>query len=250
MAEDSTQPPHATRFVETTRGILSYAQLAPLLAERVLRVQQDIEDGVFAHHPVDESLLLEFHRALCGDLTPDWTGRFRSTEVKVGQHSPPLPHQVPVLVRDYFSDLNVRLSGLTAANENLLPETLAFAEGRLLAIHPFTDFNGRATRLLLAEILRRNDLPPVELAPLTDSARQNYIRASRAADELNWTPLAKLCRNGLKTHDLAHRHDGSRPDQSLQPGRRDGIYSAERFAAESRGAGAWEETLSLHVIAV
>jgi hypothetical protein len=71
MAEDSTQPPHATRFVETTRGVLSYAQLAPLLAERVLLVQQDIEDEVFAHRPLDESLLLGFHRALCGDLTPN-----------------------------------------------------------------------------------------------------------------------------------------------------------------------------------
>jgi DNA-binding MarR family transcriptional regulator len=29
MAEDSTQPPHATRFIETTRGVLSYSQLAP-----------------------------------------------------------------------------------------------------------------------------------------------------------------------------------------------------------------------------
>jgi len=198
MAEDSTQPPHATRFVETTRGILSYAQLAPLLAERVLRVQQDIEDGVFAHRPLDESLLLDFHRAICGDFTPDWAGRFRSTEVKVGQHSPPLSHQVPMFVRDYIGDLNVRLSALTVANENLLPETLAFAEGRFLSIHPFTDFNGRVTRLLLAEILRRNDLPPVELAPLTDSSRQNYIRALRAADELNWTPLAKLWQERLE----------------------------------------------------
>ena len=129
---------------------------------------------------------------------PDWAGRFRSTEVKVGQHSPPLPHQVPLLVRDYFADLNVRLSALTAANENLLPETLAFAEGRLLTIHPFSDFNGRATRLLLAEILRRNDLPPVELAPMTESARQNYIRTLRAADELNWTPLTKLWQERLE----------------------------------------------------
>jgi hypothetical protein len=48
MAEGSAQPPHATRFLETTRGILSYAQLAPLLAEGVLRVLQDIEDGAYA----------------------------------------------------------------------------------------------------------------------------------------------------------------------------------------------------------
>ena len=195
MAENSTQPPHATRFVETTRGILSYAQLAPLLAERVLRVLQDIEDGVFAARPLDESLLLDLYRNICGDLTPDWAGRFRTTEVKVGQHTPPLSHQVPLLVRDYFADLNVRLAG----KEMLLLETLAFAEGRLLFIHPFSDFNGRATRLLLAEILRRQELPPVELAPTNDTARRNYISALEAADRLDWTPLTKLWQERLET---------------------------------------------------
>lgn len=198
MAEDSTQPPHATRFVETTRGILSYSQLAPLLAERVLRVLQDIEDDIFATRSLDESLLLDLHRNICGDLTPDWAGKLRATEVKVGQHSPPFPHQVPMLVRDYFADLNVRLAEMSAGKEALLLETLAFAEGRLLFIHPFADFNGRATRLLLAEILRRQELPPVELAPENDNARKNYIQALEAADKLDWTPLTKLWQERLE----------------------------------------------------
>src|SRR5665647_674008 len=195
MAENSTQPPHATRFIETTRGILSYSQLAPLLAERVLRVLQDIEDGVFAARPLDESLLLDLHRNICGDLTPDWAGRFRTTEVKVGQHSPPPSHQVPLLVRDYFADLNVRL----ARKETLLLETLAFAEGRVLFIHPFPDFNGRATRLLLAEILRRHELPPVGIAPDNDTARRTYLSALEAADRLDWTLLTKLWQERLET---------------------------------------------------
>src|SRR5882757_3766891 len=105
MAEDSTQPPHATRFVETTRGILSYAQLAPLLAERVLKVQQDIAAELFAERFLDESLLLDFHLGICGDLTPGWAGRFRDTQVSVGEHNPPPPFQVPQLTRDYFADL-------------------------------------------------------------------------------------------------------------------------------------------------
>ena len=196
MAEDSTQPPHATRFVETTRGILSYAQLAPLLAERVLSAQEDIEDGVFAFRPPDETLLLDFHRAICGDLTPDWAGRFRAGEVKVGQHSPPL-HQVPLLVRDYFADLNARLAVASLEQDALLVETLAFAEGRLLSIHPFPDFNGRVTRLLLAELLRRTDLPPVELAPAGEAVQKQYLSALRAADSLDWKPLIELWQQRL-----------------------------------------------------
>lgn len=199
MAEGSTQPPHATRFVETTRGILSYAQLAPLLAERVLRVLQDIEDDVFAARGLDDLLLLDLHRHICGDLTPDWAGRFRTMEVQVGQHVPPPSHQVPMLIRDYFADVNARLAGLSAGSESLLLETLAFVEGRVLFIHPFSDFNGRATRLLLAEVLRRLELPPVELAPSDDVGRGNYLRALEAADRLDWTPLAKLWQERLET---------------------------------------------------
>ncbi len=103
-----------------------------------------------------------------------------------------------MLVRDYFADLNVRLAETSAGKETLLLETLAFAEGRLLFIHPFADFNGRTTRLLLAEILRRLELPPVELAPENDTARENYLRALEAADQLDWTPLTKLWQQRLE----------------------------------------------------
>src|SRR5205807_3239356 len=141
------------------RGVLSYSQLAPLLAERVLKVQQDIEDEIFAGRPLDDSLLLDFHRGICGDLTPAWGGRFRDADVRVGEHHPPPPYRVPQLIGDYFADLNVRVSALHDAGDPLLLELLAFAEGRLLSIHLFPDFNGRATRLFLAELLRRLELP-------------------------------------------------------------------------------------------
>ena len=40
-----TAPPHgATRFVETTRGVLSYSQLAPILAERELLCRFELPD--------------------------------------------------------------------------------------------------------------------------------------------------------------------------------------------------------------
>ena len=41
-------------------------------------------------------------------------------------------------------------------------ECLAFAQARLLSIHPFEDFNGRLTRVLLADLLHRLDMPALE----------------------------------------------------------------------------------------
>ena len=52
----ATRPDHATRFLETTRGVLSYSEVAPLLAERVLRLETALYQPEFASWPPDERL--------------------------------------------------------------------------------------------------------------------------------------------------------------------------------------------------
>jgi len=200
MAGDTTPPGGATRYLETTRGVLTYSQLAPLLAERVLQVERDIAAGAFGSRPLSGDLLLQFHGAIAGDLVPDWAGKWRSTEVLVGSHQPPAPHQVPVLMRDYGEDLRVRLENATGHMDDLLLETLAFAEGRLLSIHPFTDFNGRVTRLFLRELLRRMELPPVDLAPLHEADEKTYIAALQAGDQNTWRPLMQIWRDRFEQY--------------------------------------------------
>ncbi len=192
MAGDTTPPSGATRYVETTRGLLTYAQLAPLLAERVLRVERAIASGDFSSQPLAAELLLRFHSEIANDLVPEWAGRWRTAEVRVGLHHPPSPHRVPVLIRDYGEDLRVRLENASGRLDDLLLETLAFAEGRLLSVHPFTDFNGRVTRLFLRELLRRLDLPPIDLVPTDAAGEATYFAALRAGDERQWGPLMKI----------------------------------------------------------
>ncbi|MCX6951869.1 MAG: Fic family protein [Verrucomicrobia bacterium] len=196
MAESTTPPGHATRTVETTRGLLTYAQLAPLLAERVLGVEQRIAAGDFHARALDGDFIGELHAAIAGDLVPAWAGQWRTVPVQVGAHEPPPPHEIALLVRLYADDLDARLGALT---DDLLLETLAFAEGRLLTIHPFRDFNGRVTRLLLRELLRRLELPPVDLVPTTAADEPTYFSALRAGDMLDWQPLAAVWRKRLET---------------------------------------------------
>ena len=115
--------------------------------------------------------------------------------MRVGNLTPPLPHQVPVLVRDYGADLLARWPAATASIGDLTLELLAFAEGRFLSIHPFQDFNGRAIRLFLLELLRRLDLPRVVLAPESESERHAYFQALEAADRSDWQPLIRIWQN-------------------------------------------------------
>lgn len=95
-------------------------------------------------------------------------------------------------MRDYGDDVRARLENTSGHLDELLLETLAFAEGRLLSIHPFNDFNGRVTRLLLRELLRRLKLPPVDLVPVNAAGEKIYFTALRAGDQNNWQPLMAI----------------------------------------------------------
>lgn len=188
-------PAHATRHLQTRLGILSYAELAPHLARRVQDIEERIQAGEFAGRPLDDGFLLELHQALCADLVPDLAG-WRQHDVQVGQHTPPEFFRVPVLMREYAQDLGAQLAQFSFIDDLLL-ETLAYAEGRLLSIHPFADFNGRVTRLFLRELLRRLDLLAVDLVP--DPARpESYLAALRAADAKHWQPLMSIWRGRLE----------------------------------------------------
>lgn len=191
-AGDGTRPPHgATRYIETSLGVLAYSELAPHLARNVQELEERVEDGEFTAAPLDDQLVLQFHRLICGDLVPRLTG-WRRVNVVVGEHTPPDFLRVQSLVREYGLDLQTRLSANTGHADERVLETLAFAEGRLLSIHPFIDFNGRLTRVWLREIIRRLHLPPVRLAPVESTALHAYLSALRAADRNDWWPMMSI----------------------------------------------------------
>jgi len=82
---------------------------------------------------------------------------------------------------------------------DILIETLAFAEGCFLNIHPFLDFNGRVARMLLFALLYRLNLPPVQLVPdeKDRQGRIEYLAALSKADNLEWQPLISVWKRRL-----------------------------------------------------
>ncbi len=115
----------------------------------------------------------------------------------MGTHEPPAPHLLAQHLRNYVADLDTRIAALPAEPDELWLEVLAFAEGRLLSIHPFTDFNGRTTRVFIAWLTRRLKLPVVDPTPDEGAATEHYLAALRAADQSNWQPLMAIWRERL-----------------------------------------------------
>lgn len=191
----TTRPPHAaTRYLDTTLGVLSYQELALHLSDRVADTEHAIALRAFAAHPLDEALFLGLHRRICGDLTPGIAGRWRTRDVQVGEHHPPPSWRVAILMHEYAADLAVRVEHAPENTEQRLLETLAFAEGQLLHIHPFEDFNGRVTRLFLVELLYRLELPIIDPAPVPGADTERYFAALAAYDRRDNQPLIAIWR--------------------------------------------------------
>ncbi len=187
ISEDSEEyrSTRYTRYIESSLGIKSYSELAPHLAKGVERVMASLLEQA-PDVKITPEFICKLHSDAFGELFPVWAGRYRDRNVTVGAYNPPPFYEVPVLMRQYCGDIEFRLSslGIKPQVTDTLFETLSFTEGRLLSIHPFLDFNGRVTRMLLFALLYRLDLPPVQLVPdeKDGKGKREYLDALAKAD--------------------------------------------------------------------
>ncbi|KAG6804170.1 adenosine monophosphate-protein transferase Fic [Apis mellifera caucasica] len=100
--------------------------------------------------------ILEIHTRVLGHVDPVQGGQFRRTQVYVGGHIPPGPGDIHYLMEEFASWLNseraIRMHPVRYA---------ALAHYKLVHIHPFSDGNGRTSRLLMNMILMQAGYPPV-----------------------------------------------------------------------------------------
>src|SRR5579871_2972905 len=95
--------------------------------------------------------LFELHRLLASKVMDQGeAGRYRTIQVRVGRHVPPLPAQVSGLMRELLEWWNKKSKPLSPVI------TSGILHYRFEAIHPFADGNGRMGRMLaLWELFRR-----------------------------------------------------------------------------------------------
>lgn len=118
--------------------------------------------------------LLQWHRDLFSETKPQIAGQLRTYPVAIGgsRFSPPLPRELPGLMRQFHS-------WYRHSQRSLHPLHLAGATHlRFESIHPFGDGNGRVGRLLLNFVLNSRHFP---LFDLPYNRRMGYYKALEKA---------------------------------------------------------------------
>lgn len=128
---------------------------------------------------LDEELVRHYHRML-RPKSPEPPGEYRKGSMVVKESTLPRPPgpKVPLLMRQFdgvLKEEQARLDGLSPAPADDVLRTSVILHQKLVAIHPFTDANGRVARLLMNHLLRRHGQPYVILPALSSSPEHMQV---------------------------------------------------------------------------
>ncbi len=138
--------------------------------------------------PVTEAVVVELHRRVVARSQPGIAGVYSPHPRRVAG-SPvvfPNPLKIPALMQDF---------GLWLAAAQATPALAFEAHFRLTAIHPFSDGNGRAARLMMNLILLRGGYPPVPVPPADRKGYLDALETASLADDLG--PFQRLMHERL-----------------------------------------------------
>lgn len=186
-----TKPKDATSYRETAFGILPRQELIVKEAEGIAKGLEYIL-GLSRKTRLQPSLLLKLHNICFGWIFPKWAGRYRTIDVETSTHQFPPYYEVPELTKRFFDDLNERLK-----HPHDPVELIAWAQHRIVWIHPFQDYNGRMARLFSNLLMARFGLPIVEIKIESERQRRSYINAIKAADVENYKKLVRMIRSAV-----------------------------------------------------
>ncbi|MDQ2751660.1 MAG: Fic family protein, partial [Bacteroidota bacterium] len=82
------------------------------------------------------TLILEIHKIAFGQLY-DWAGKWRTTNILVGQLEPPQPNQIIQLMYQFIDHLNFKISIAKTKEDHI--DSLLYAHYEFIRIYPFNN---------------------------------------------------------------------------------------------------------------
>ena len=181
--EGSTLTLNETRLVlEEGLTIGSKPLQDSLGAKNHLNAIDFIEKLVYENAPLTEEDVLKLHSLILHEIG-DYAGKYRKVGVRIAgaTFSPPKSVEVPRLINELMAWLEKNLEEYSPI------EQAALFHHRFVHIHPFSDGNGRAARLLMNAILMKKGYPFI--INITQKERKKYLDSLQEADLGNYGPF-------------------------------------------------------------
>lgn len=94
---------------------------------------------------------------------------------------------------EFADDLRFRMTQIESTNREAVAELLAFAHHKLVFIHPFTNGNGRSSRLLTNALAYNYGYDEVVLYQReAGDSRKKYLQAIKLGDTYDLSELKQL----------------------------------------------------------
>lgn len=170
----------------TTRGDLDeFEQLGVEKANEWLLTRSFSIDKILT-----ENFVKELHKKMFSDIWK-WAGEFRRTEKNIGVD----PASIPIELKKLLDDCKYWI-GNKVFNEDEISVRLSH---RMVWIHPFSNGNGRHSRLIADILISKGFGKPyftwgsVNLTKAGE-ARSRYLTALRSAENQDYKPLIEFAR--------------------------------------------------------
>ncbi|MBZ9570246.1 Fic family protein [Methanobrevibacter sp. TMH8] len=131
---------------------------------------------------LDETIIKEIHRILMENIMEG--GEYRDIDVRItgAKHSPPSPIIAKIELNEFFKKLKNNDFNEIAYS--------AYTHAEFVRIHPFTDGNGRISRIIMNYQLVKNDFLPISIK--TKDKNNYYDALEEYGINNNLNPFIKM----------------------------------------------------------
>lgn len=197
-AKEKSKENFAIKFTYNTQRIegstLTLKETANLLERGITPSSKPLRDSkeAEAHEKVffemldyDKNLNLQiillWHKKLLGQTKADIAGKIRNHNVAIAQSKfkPPMHLELDFLLKEFFEWYNKEKKKLHPA------ELASLVHLKFVTIHPFSDGNGRISRLIMNFILKKNNFPLLDILYTKRNSYYNALERSQTKNQEN-----------------------------------------------------------------
>ncbi len=126
-------------------------------------------------------VILEWHKKLMIETKKDIAGKIRNHNVEIARSKfkPPMYLELDTFLREFFEWYNKEKNKIHPV------ELAALVHLRFVTIHPFTDGNGRISRLIMNFILKKHKFPLLDISYTKRASYYNALERAQTKKEEN-----------------------------------------------------------------